>query len=119
MTHTILFFFFNDTATTEIYTLSLHDALPISPQSFSPSSELSTKSVDNPVENLLISPLITWCISTPIRSEGRHRGYPQLYPAVFIEFSTVFQPKKLSTYQRFGIVPIIVENHSNPLIITQ
>src|SRR6266700_1803703 len=28
--HTI-FFFFNDTATTEIYTLSLHDALPISP----------------------------------------------------------------------------------------
>src|SRR6266516_7600008 len=27
----LLFFFFNDTATTEIYTLSLHDALPISP----------------------------------------------------------------------------------------
>src|SRR5439155_21532946 len=26
----VLFFFFNDTATTEIYTLSLHDALPIS-----------------------------------------------------------------------------------------
>src|SRR5256885_5060262 len=30
MRHPILFFFFfNDTATTEIYTLSLHDALPI------------------------------------------------------------------------------------------
>src|SRR2546430_12581776 len=27
------FFFFNDTATTEIYTLSLHDALPISARS--------------------------------------------------------------------------------------
>ena len=27
--HYIFFFFFNDTATTEIYTLSLHDALPI------------------------------------------------------------------------------------------
>src|SRR3989454_12608830 len=27
---TYSFFFFNDTATTEIYTLSLHDALPIS-----------------------------------------------------------------------------------------
>src|SRR3712207_7294406 len=26
-----MFFFFNDTATTEIYTLSLHDALPICP----------------------------------------------------------------------------------------
>src|SRR5574343_1913258 len=40
----VLFFFFNDTATTEIYTLSLHDALPISarasstgrPRSWSP-----------------------------------------------------------------------------------
>src|SRR5256885_6923561 len=29
----IFFFFFNDTATTEIYTLSLHDALPISGES--------------------------------------------------------------------------------------
>src|SRR2546429_6092481 len=28
--HTTVIFFFNDTATTEIYTLSLHDALPIS-----------------------------------------------------------------------------------------
>src|SRR6266581_7469886 len=28
--HVLSFFFFNDTATTEIYTLSLHDALPIS-----------------------------------------------------------------------------------------
>src|SRR5256886_17616360 len=38
LTHTLSasihfsFFFFNDTATTEIYTLSLHDALPISVQ---------------------------------------------------------------------------------------
>src|SRR2546425_9538723 len=33
------FFFFNDTATTEIYTLSLHDALPISsPRTSSPTS---------------------------------------------------------------------------------
>src|SRR5215208_790320 len=30
----VLFFFFNDTATTEIYTLSLHDALPILPVAF-------------------------------------------------------------------------------------
>src|SRR5256885_13893689 len=33
MVHVVKYivFFFNDTATTEIYTLSLHDALPISP----------------------------------------------------------------------------------------
>src|SRR2546425_1944250 len=29
LTLSFFFFFFNDTATTEIYTLSLHDALPI------------------------------------------------------------------------------------------
>src|SRR5437588_10802134 len=38
------FFFFSDTATTEIYTLSLHDALPISrapvPSSFSSASRI-------------------------------------------------------------------------------
>src|SRR3712207_7793592 len=33
-----MFFFFNDTATTEIYTLSLHDALPISRASSSATS---------------------------------------------------------------------------------
>src|SRR2546429_7205416 len=32
----LIFFFFNDTATTEIYTLSLHDALPISGGARSP-----------------------------------------------------------------------------------
>src|SRR3712207_9388648 len=34
MASEFFFFFFNDTATTEIYTLSLHDALPICRWSF-------------------------------------------------------------------------------------
>src|SRR2546430_9979647 len=34
------FFFFNDTATTEIYTLSLHDALPISTPTLTANSRL-------------------------------------------------------------------------------
>src|SRR6266566_10063608 len=36
-------FFFNDTATTEIYTLSLHDALPISRSSASAAAEPSAR----------------------------------------------------------------------------
>src|SRR3712207_9071582 len=36
----ILCFFFNDTATTEIYTLSLHDALPIFRELFKVANEL-------------------------------------------------------------------------------
>src|SRR5260370_26131672 len=40
---TFSFFFFNDTATTEIYTLSLHDALPIlQPPTILPRSTAST-----------------------------------------------------------------------------
>src|SRR3989442_7715781 len=39
--HFYFFFFFNDTATTEIYTLSLHDALPICPN-LTPSETWST-----------------------------------------------------------------------------
>src|SRR2546430_12489923 len=38
----LFFFFFNDTATTEIYTLSLHDALPISRSRTSSSSPTSS-----------------------------------------------------------------------------
>src|SRR5258708_25401428 len=44
-----IFFFFNDTATTEIYTLSLHDALPICATTFFDRSELlSIASGTNP-----------------------------------------------------------------------
>src|SRR2546430_13371872 len=42
------FFFFNDTATTEIYTLSLHDALPIYLPSSSFGSGLATPSKNQP-----------------------------------------------------------------------
>src|SRR3712207_7778491 len=43
----LLFFFFNDTATTEIYTLSLHDALPICflvPSKYSSSACMESRS---------------------------------------------------------------------------
>src|SRR5947208_16804923 len=41
----LFFFFFNDTATTEIYTLSLHDALPISFQvrQFTPGASVALR----------------------------------------------------------------------------
>src|SRR5436305_12675721 len=43
LTVIVLFFFFNDTAPTEIYTLSLHDALPISSSSTSAAAPTSTR----------------------------------------------------------------------------
>src|SRR5256885_6795166 len=49
------FFFFNDTATTEIYTLSLHDALPISPPTCGgPKSELRCTASSLPEHSLRI-----------------------------------------------------------------
>src|SRR5260370_11660389 len=48
------FFFFNDTATTEIYTLSLHDALPISEMPF----DLAAYQVDEKRISLLVGSLI-------------------------------------------------------------
>src|SRR2546429_1330152 len=44
------FFFFNDTATTEIYTLSLHDALPISTRQPRKMASVSSSSGFGPVE---------------------------------------------------------------------
>src|SRR3712207_8585544 len=41
----MIFFFFNDTATTEIYTLSLHDALPISRTPSSSRGRVACRSV--------------------------------------------------------------------------
>src|SRR5258708_18984016 len=60
LTHSHFFFFFNDTATTEIYTLSLHDALPIcrsrreASKMVSPLSIL--KSISGHGENLTLTP---------------------------------------------------------------
>src|SRR6476469_5644148 len=63
------FFFFNDTATTEIYTLSLHDALPICTRSSSPipvarrrvcsasTSRSATGCAGVPADRLLAEPL--------------------------------------------------------------
>src|SRR3989475_13281977 len=44
------FFFFNDTATTEIYTLSLHDALPISICDIAPALRATAWAEDGVIE---------------------------------------------------------------------
>src|SRR2546430_13789705 len=49
-----LFFFFNDTATTEIYTPSLHDALPISLESAACESPMKPTSSTGPAMRRLV-----------------------------------------------------------------
>src|SRR5260370_29541112 len=62
----MVFFFFNDTATTEIYTLSLHDALPIC-TSMSRKDELTA-------EDLLPLPAAMFHMLL-LLSEGERHGY--------------------------------------------
>src|SRR3989442_15976320 len=52
-----LFFFFNDTATTEIYTLSLHDALPISVTATNIETNIKTTARSNAEGNYTIAQL--------------------------------------------------------------
>src|SRR2546429_189432 len=54
------FFFFNDTATTEIYTLSLHDALPISSNDSQERPEIGQRSRWTPTP---VPPLPCFCSS--------------------------------------------------------
>src|SRR5688572_32398250 len=74
-------FFFIDTATTEIYTLSLHDALPIS------SDELKTKPTQHSVQTLRqigIQPDILLCRSDRDRKSTRlNSSHSQISYAVF------------------------------------
>ena len=66
-----IFFFFNDTATTEIYTLSLHDALPISWK-----TALETK--DQPVAILLTRQKL------PILDRTKYAGAENLSKGAYI-----------------------------------
>src|SRR5256886_17173271 len=60
----MMFFFFNDTATTEIYTLSLHDALPIS---------TIARSTSSPVRSRKRRKTASGCYSMRTRPNGRRR----------------------------------------------
>src|SRR5438034_2301636 len=51
----MLFFFFNDPATTEIYTLSLHDALPILDLSIAVASKLIEANLDSDANRRLVT----------------------------------------------------------------
>src|SRR2546422_4006364 len=54
-----MFFFFNDTATTEIYTLSLHDALPILDQ-------LGTGPRESQVRGIITSRALARVVRSPL-----------------------------------------------------
>src|SRR5229473_7599395 len=84
----IFFFFFNDTATTEIYTLSLHDALPIWP-------------VDSLAKAILIPPSWRWpraARTRPVRSE-EHTS--ELQSLAYLVCRLLLEKKKITLFHIF------------------
>src|SRR2546427_11180549 len=71
------FFFFNDTATTEIYTLSLHDALPISGDGL-PGTAVSAPQDDQPESRDV--PAILCQRGASVRALGRAARRPRAAP---------------------------------------
>src|SRR3712207_8115819 len=68
------FFFFNDTATTEIYTLSLHDALPISRRSISQVSSGGHNYGRHAAGDLPVRLPSEWAADRPARRTQRARS---------------------------------------------
>src|SRR5258707_6399318 len=79
-----LFFFFNDTATTEIYTLSLHDALPISALASWRSATSPARRSDAPSVSRSNNPGALWRISATDRKSTRlNSSHANISYAVF------------------------------------
>src|SRR6266487_6974471 len=88
-----LFFFFNDTATTEIYTLSLHDALPIQ---CNPGAS-SRGSVP--------SPMITDTRSSPRPARTRSEEHTsELQSPVHLVCRLLLEKKKTNHYHFFFLI---------------
>src|SRR2546427_9168397 len=77
-----VFFFFNDTATTEIYTLSLHDALPICSDSvYSGAGTFSSTSLSGFVGTS--ATYVYVCINVDRKSTRLNSSHSQISYAVF------------------------------------
>src|SRR3712207_7710362 len=106
-------FFFNDTATTEIYTLSLHDALPISTMTISPFMKLlrsltmkaanSASSAGLPMRPAAAQNL---CISMRRRSE-EHTS--ELQSRQYLVCRLLLEKKKNNTSTDIYMSPVIYQ----------
>src|SRR5437660_3735445 len=88
------FFFFNDTATTEIYTLSLHDALPISRRPLSASEWLRS---DTP---------LAWATTVPLCSREDRKSTRLNSSHVAISYAVFCLKKKKKTKKKYHKIKI-------------
>src|SRR3712207_7047746 len=101
----LLFFFFNDTATTEIYTLSLHDALPILIKSDPPTYKFFLGSTaekvefNNPVSTEQLSETIHNVTSINVQSSKRSEEHTsELQSRQYLVCRLLLEKKKYNIY---------------------
>src|SRR3712207_6873117 len=105
------FFFFNDTATTEIYTLSLHDALPIYDFAFQRSAEMLPSCFN---KSLIGSLNDTLSSNVNPRSE-EHTS--ELQSRQYLVCRLLLEKKKIKTYL-YSYFPYILSTcHSYPRLL--
>src|SRR3989442_9316372 len=100
----IFFFFFNDTATTEIYTLSLHDALPIFSSEIPPRHHFTT---------LRCRVVCCMCTNGSLRSE-EHTSELQSRPHLVCRL--LLEKKKKIKNLKYGTMFKIMMDHDSPSI---
>src|SRR5439155_25275505 len=89
--HDYILFFFTDPATTEIYTLSLHDALPISPTETARSADPGRPTVERPgpsLPALIVNTTSGWAMRNALTIESMTARSPGSLPIPQLRFST-------------------------------
>src|SRR5206468_10153481 len=104
----MIYFFFNDTATTEIYTLSLHDALPISytPESFEKERGIKVRNYTRVDQ---ISPSRKRVTAT--RADKIGRATSELQSRSDLVCRLLLEKKKKQIINEFQNIYIIINNH--------
>src|SRR3712207_6892564 len=103
----MLFFFFNDTATTEIYTLSLHDALPISASRCSTASPRPARSTPTSTSGSTRTPATASAGAPPCRPTRRSEEHTsELQSRQYLVCRLLLEKKK--TYRE--LVPSCTNN---------
>src|SRR5437764_7626230 len=99
-----VFFFFNDTATTEIYTLSLHDALPI-----------SEKRIANAIVAIVFSCWPRFIRPLGSRSE-EHTS--ELQSPMYLVCRLLLEKKKINNFSLQHFPMTKIESHSHLDLVT-
>src|SRR2546430_16395744 len=98
------FFFFNDTATTEIYTLSLHDALPILREGLAANRIEWIAGIINGTSNFILSEMRDRGLDfSAALGEAQRRGYAEADPSFDIEGIDAAHKLTILSALAFGI----------------